>query len=53
MHILHLVQRLYKHGIHMNANLGCLNIRVTKNSTTINDVFFFVSDLRKVYYNNY
>ena len=38
-------------------NIGCLNIhgiRVTaNNSTTNNVVFFFVSDLKKVSYNNY
>ena len=38
-------------------NIGCLNIhetQMTTNNSTNNDiVFFFVSDLRIVYYDNY
>ena len=38
-------------------NIGCLNIHGThltaKNSTNNNVVFFVVSDLKIVYYNNY
>ena len=35
---------------------GCLNIHgslVTANNSTNNNVFFFVSDLKIVYYHNY
>ena len=39
------------------TNIGCLNIDGThvtaNNSTNNNAVFFFVSDLKIVYYNNY
>ena len=37
-------------------NIGCLNIHgthVTANNSTNDNVFFFVSDLKIVYYNNY
>ena len=43
------------HGVHVTANVGCLNIHgvhVTANNFT-NIVFFSVSDLKIVYYNNY
>ena len=34
-------------------NIGCLNTHVTaNNSTNYNVVFFFVSDLKTVYYNS-
>ena len=43
--------------IYIYIYIGCLNIHGThvtsNNSTTINVVFFFVSDWKIVYYNNY
>ena len=45
------------HGTHVTANIGCLNIHgthVTDNNSSKNNVaFFFVLDLKIVYYNNY
>ena len=44
-------------GTYVTANIGCLNTRGTyvtaNNSTNDNVLFFFVSDLKIVYYNNY
>ena len=43
------------HGSQVTANIGCLSIygfHVTDNNFAYNNiVFFFVSDLKKVYYN--
>ena len=45
------------HRLYVTANIMCLNIHRThvtaNNSTNNNDVFFFVSDLKIVYYNNH
>ena len=44
-------------GAHVTANIGYLNIHGThvtaNNSTNNNVVFFFLSDLKIVYNNNY
>ena len=44
-------------GTHVTSNIGCLNIHgthVTANNFTIDDVvFFFISELKIVHYNNY
>ena len=42
--------------MHNKVNIGCLDIHgthLTANNSVNNNVFFFVSDLKIVYYDNY
>ena len=55
IYLYYLMKHTHTHT-HIYIYIGCLNIHgthVTAYNSTNNYVLFFVSDLKKVYYNNY